>query len=51
MTTITIRDNGPLLVQGPETPFRVIVPDEPERVYFNKDGEILAEDLLVNASW
>ncbi|HEX4824665.1 MAG TPA: M1 family aminopeptidase [Candidatus Polarisedimenticolaceae bacterium] len=41
----------PLLVQGPETPFRVIVPDEPEKVYFNKDGEILAEDLVVNTSW
>ena len=41
----------PLLVQGAETPFRVIVPDEPERVFFNKDGEILAEDLVVNSSW
>jgi Peptidase family M1 domain len=40
-----------LLVQGPETPFRVIVPDEPYKVYFNKDGEILAEDTLVNQSW
>lgn len=41
----------PMLVQGAETPFRVIVADEPEQVFFNKDGEILAEDLLVNTSW
>jgi hypothetical protein len=41
----------PLLVQGAETPFRVIVGEEPEQVLFNKDGEILAEDLLVNRSW
>jgi PhoPQ-activated pathogenicity-related protein len=40
-----------LLVQGAETPFRVIVGEEPEQVLFNKDGEILAEDLLVNRSW
>jgi aminopeptidase N len=40
-----------LLVQGAETPFRVIVAEEPEQVYFNKDGEILAEDLLINRSW
>jgi hypothetical protein len=41
----------PMLVQGAETPFKVIVADEPEFVYFNKDGEILAEDLLINQSW
>jgi hypothetical protein len=41
----------PMLVQGAETPFKVIVGEEPEYVYFNKDGEILAEDLLVNQSW
>lgn len=41
----------PLLVQGAETPFRLIVPDEPYQVIFNKDGEILAEDTLVNRSW
>jgi hypothetical protein len=41
----------PILVQGAETPFRVIVGEEPEQVFFNKDGEILAEDLLVNRSW
>jgi hypothetical protein len=41
----------PMLVQGAETPFKVIVADEPEQVYFNKDGEILAEDLLINQSW
>jgi hypothetical protein len=41
----------PMLVEHAETPFRVIVADEPEQVYFNKDGEILAEDLLINQSW
>jgi hypothetical protein len=41
----------PILVQGPETPFRVIVGEDPEQVLFNKDGEILAEDLLINRSW
>jgi hypothetical protein len=39
------------LVQGPETKFALIVADEPEQVLFNKDGEILAEDGLVNRSW
>ena len=41
----------PILVQGAETPFRVIVADEPAQVFFNKDGEILAEDTLINRSW
>ncbi len=41
----------PMLVQGAETPFRVLVAEEPEKVFFNKDGEILAEELLVNRSW
>jgi hypothetical protein len=40
-----------MLVQGAETPFKVVVADEPEQVYFNKDGEILAEDLLINQMW
>ena len=40
-----------MLVQGAETPFKLIVAEEPEQVYFNKDGEILAEDLLINQSW
>ena len=40
------------LVQGAETKLPpMIVPDEPDQVYFNKDGEILAEDGLVNRSW
>ena len=39
------------LVQGPETPFKLILAEEPEQVLFNKDGEILAEELLVNRSW
>jgi hypothetical protein len=39
------------LVQGPETKFALIVANEPDQVVFNKDGEILAEDTLVNRSW
>jgi hypothetical protein len=46
-----LKSAKPILVQGPETPFRVIVADEPAQVYFNKDGEILAEDTLINRSW
>jgi aminopeptidase N len=46
-----VKSAKPLLVQGPETPFRVIVADEPAQVFFNKDGEILAEDTLINRSW
>jgi hypothetical protein len=46
-----VKSARPMLVQGAETPFKVIVADEPEQVYFNKDGEILAEDLLINRSW
>jgi aminopeptidase N len=46
-----VKSAKPMLVQGPETPFKVIVADEPEQVYFNKDGEILAEDTLTNKSW
>jgi len=41
----------PMLVQGAETPFKVIVAEEPAQVFFNKDGEILAEDTLINRSW
>lgn len=40
-----------ILVQGPETPFTVTVTEEPAQVFFNRDGEILAEDLLINRSW
>lgn len=40
-----------LLVQGPETPFRVIIGIDPLKVYFNKDNEILALDELVNQNW
>jgi hypothetical protein len=46
-----VKATKPILVQGAETPFKVIVAEEPEQVYFNKDGEILAEDLLINRSW
>jgi hypothetical protein len=42
----------PLLVQGPETKIPPLkVPEEPVQVIFNKDGEILSHDLLVNKSW
>ncbi|HZN53759.1 MAG TPA: M1 family aminopeptidase [Candidatus Polarisedimenticolaceae bacterium] len=46
-----VKSAKPMLVQGAETPFRVIVADEPAQVFFNKDGEILAEELLINRSW
>lgn len=47
-----VKSQGNILVQGAETKLPpLILPFEPEKVYFNKDGEILAEDLLVNASW
>lgn len=46
-----LKSAKPILVQGAETPFRVIVADEPAQVFFNKDGEILAEDTLINRSW
>ncbi len=46
-----VKSAKPFLVEKAETPFKVIVQDEPEQVYFNKDGEILAEDLLINQSW
>lgn len=45
------KSNGRLIVQGPETPFRFVVADEPVQVFFNKRGEILAEDTLINRSW
>jgi len=46
-----VKSAKPMLVQGAETPFKLIVAEEPEQVYFNKDGEILAEDLMINQSW
>ncbi len=46
-----LKSAKPILVQGPETPFRVIVAEEPAQVYFNRNGEILAEDTLINRSW
>ncbi len=46
-----LKSAKPILVQGAETPFRVIVAEEPAQVFFNKDGEILAEDTLINRSW
>jgi hypothetical protein len=45
------KSNGRLIVQGPETPFRFVVADEPTQVFFNRRGEILAEDTLINQSW
>jgi aminopeptidase N len=41
----------PLLVEAAETPFRLKIAQKPVAVYFNKDGEILAHDVLVNQSW
>jgi hypothetical protein len=45
------KTNGKIIVQGSETPFRFIVGEEPTQVFFNKGGEILAEDTLINRSW
>jgi aminopeptidase N len=40
------------VVKGPETTFKIPgLPEKPVAVYFNKDGEILAHDVLVNRSW
>ncbi len=40
------------LVKGAESEFTVPgLPEKPVAVYFNKDGEILAHDTLVNRSW
>ena len=42
----------PLLVEGPETKVPPLkVPLEPVQVIFNKEGDILAQDVLVNKSW
>lgn len=41
----------PVLIQGEVTPFKLKLPDEPKQVYFNKDGEILAHDVLYNQPW
>jgi len=38
-------------VEGAETPFQFKVPEEPVDVVFNRNGEILARDVLVNQSW
>lgn len=42
----------PVLVEGPETKLPPMkVPVEPIEVHFNKEGEILAHDILQNRSW
>lgn len=41
----------PILIQGEVTPFKLKLPDEPKQVVFNKDGEILAHDVLYNQPW
>ena len=46
-----LKSAKPILVQGAETPFKLKIAEEPVEVYFNKDGEILAQDVLVNRSW
>lgn len=45
-----IRAN-PRPVRGAETAFSYKFPEEPADVFFNKDGEILAYDVLYNRSW
>jgi len=39
------------IVEGPQTPFKLKVPDKPVEVSLNKDGETLALDTIVNKSW
>lgn len=41
----------PLVVQGPETPFRFKLPVEPKSVVFNKNGEILAVSVSEGKSF
>ncbi len=41
----------PIKIEGPETPFALKIPEEPAEVAFNKYGELLAHDVLVNRSW
>lgn len=41
----------PILVEGPETAFALKLAEEPLEVHFNKHGELLAHDVLVNRSW
>jgi hypothetical protein len=41
----------PMLVQGPETPFKLKIDFRPAEVLFNDEGQILAKDVLVNRSW
>jgi hypothetical protein len=40
-----------ILIQGAETPFKLKVPEKPLEVALNKDGGILAHDVVVNQSW
>jgi hypothetical protein len=39
------------VVEGPQTPFKLKVPDKPVEVSLNKNGETLALDTIVNKSW
>jgi hypothetical protein len=41
----------PMLVQGPETPFKLKLDFKPSEVLFNDEGQILAKPLLVNRGW
>ncbi len=45
------KSSKPLLVEAAETPFKLKLAQKPAQVFFNKDGEILAHDVLVNQSW
>jgi len=40
-----------LVVEGPETPFTLVVPEQPVEIFLNRNGDILAHDVLVNRSW
>jgi len=37
-----------LVVEGPETKFTLVVPERPQKITLNKEGEILALDVLEN---
>jgi hypothetical protein len=40
-----------LVVEGPQTPFKLKVPKKPIEVALNKNGEMLSLDVIVNKSW
>ncbi len=40
-----------VVINGPQTPFKLKVPKKPIEVVLNKNGEMLSHDVLVNQSW